>query len=292
MDATQVVEQWAPVGTALGVYLHIPFCLERCHFCSFNTGPYAPQAMERFLDALHREIEQYGLATWASSINVRSVFFGGGTPSLLSGDELAGLLDRLRKRFHFEPAAEVTVECNPESVDQEKFEAYRRAGVSRISLGVQSLDDGLLHRLGRLHNASQARNAYDAARAAGFRNVNVDLIYGLPELDLAGWERTLREVLAWQPDHLSGYGLKLDEGSLWASTGVSGLPDEDNVVAQYWSAVRLTAEAGYEHYEISNYARPSFRSIHNQIYWRAEEYMALGPGGCGFLGSVLQCETG
>ncbi|HLC41539.1 MAG TPA: radical SAM family heme chaperone HemW [Methylomirabilota bacterium] len=275
-----------PRTPVLGIYLHIPFCLERCHFCSFNTGPYDPQAMERFLDALHREIEQYGQAAGASSIRIRSVFFGGGTPSLLSGDELAGLLDHIRKYFQFQPDAEITVECNPESVDREKFEAYRCAGVSRISLGVQSLDDGLLTRLGRLHNSSGAKSAYEAARAARFTNVNVDLIYGLPGLNLFGWERTLREVLTWQPDHLSCYGLTLDDGSLWGSRGVSGLPDEDEVVTQYWSAVRLTAEAGHEHYEISNYARPGFRSVHNQIYWRTEEYLALGPGGCGFLGSV------
>jgi oxygen-independent coproporphyrinogen-3 oxidase len=158
--------------------------------------------------------------------------------------------------------------------------------VNRLSLGVESLDDRHLSNLGRLHDAHAARNAYDAARGAGFTNVSLDLMYGIPNLETSVWERTLGEALSWRPEHLSCYGMTLDEGSLWGSKGVAGLPGEDEVVAQYWSTVRLTGEAGYEHYEISNYARPGLRSVHNQIYWRGEKYLALGPGASGFLGSV------
>lgn len=278
---------WSPRQRGpLGLYLHIPFCRQRCHYCSFNTGPYRPAAMDRFLAALLREIDIVGEAEWAGDVAIGTVFFGGGTPSLLEADELETILDRLRKRLAVVPAAEVTVECNPESLSRDKAEGYRLAGVNRLSLGVQSLDDDLLARLGRLHSSQEAGRAFEAARAAGFDNVSVDLMYGLPDLDPARWERTVREILAWSPEHLSAYALTLDEGSRWAGEGVAGLPDEETVTAQYWALARLAREAGYEHYEISNYARPGFRSRHNQVYWRAEEYLAFGPGACGFLGDV------
>ncbi|MBI3625997.1 MAG: radical SAM family heme chaperone HemW [Candidatus Rokubacteria bacterium] len=270
----------------LGVYLHIPFCRQRCHYCSFNTGPYRPAAMERFLSALLSEIDLVGEARWAGGVSIGTVFFGGGTPSLLEGDEMEAVLNRLRKRFTLAPAAEVTVECNPESLTRDKAEGCRLAGVNRLSLGVQSLDDDLLARLGRLHSPVEARRAFNEARAAGFDNLSVDLMYGLPGLDLARWESAVGEILAWRPEHLSAYALTLDEGSRWASEGVAGLPDEDTVTAQYWALARLARQTGYEHYEISNYARDGFRSRHNQVYWRAEEYLAFGPGACGFLGDV------
>ncbi len=270
----------------LGVYLHIPFCHQRCSYCSFNTGPYRPAAMDRFLSALLREIDLVGDAAWAGDVTVGTVFFGGGTPSLIEPIELEAILDRLRKRFALDPAAEVTVECNPESLTRPKAEGYRLAGVTRLSLGVQSLDDDLLVRLGRLHSSGEARRAFDAARSAGIDNVSVDLMYGLPGQDVARWGSTVREVLAWRPQHLSAYALTLDEGSRWAAEGVTGLPGEETVTDQYWGLARIAREAGYEHYEISNYARPGRRSRHNQVYWRAEEYLAFGPGACGFLGDV------
>lgn len=270
----------------LGLYLHIPFCRQRCHYCSFNTGPYRPPAMARFLSALLQEIDFVGEAPWAGRVTVGTIFFGGGTPSLLEADELATILERVGKRFSVLPDAEVTAECNPESLTREKAEGYRLAGVNRLSLGVQSLDPDLLARLGRLHSPEEARRAFDNAREAGFDNVSVDLMYGLPGLDPARWERTVRAILAWRPEHLSAYALTLDEGSRWAAEGVADLPDDETVTAQYWSLTRLAREAGYEHYEISNYARPGYRSRHNQVYWRREEYLGLGPGACGFLGDV------
>jgi len=270
----------------LGLYLHIPFCRQRCHYCSFNTGPYRPQAMARFLSALLQEIALVGEAEWAGRVSIGTVFFGGGTPSLLEPDEMAAILDRLRKRFSLLPTAEVTAECNPESLTRAKAEGYRLAGVNRLSLGVQSLDAELLVRIGRLHSPAEARRAFNHAREAGLDNLSVDLMYGLPGLDLPLWEKTVREILAWGPEHLSAYALTLDEGSRWAAEGVADLPDEETVTTQYWALTRLGREAGYEHYEISNYARPGFRSRHNQVYWLAEEYLGLGPGACGFLGDV------
>lgn len=278
--------EWVTHSGTLGLYLHIPFCQQRCHYCSFNTGPYRPAAMDRFRAALGSEIDLVGEADWAARVTVSTVFFGGGTPSLLEPDELAEILERLGKRFALASDVEVTVECNPESTSREKLEGYRLAGVNRISLGVQSLDDILLRHLGRLHQAREARLAFEAARAAGIGNINVDLMYGLPGLDLPKWEATLSGVLAWGPEHLSAYGLTLDEGSRWAAEGVAGLPSEEAVTDQYWLLARLAREAGFEHYEISNYCRPGFPSRHNQVYWRGQEYLGLGPGAAGFLGDV------
>ena len=270
----------------IGLYLHIPFCRQRCHYCSFNTGPYRPLAMTEFLSALLQEIDLIGQAERVGRASIGTVFFGGGTPSLLETDEMAAILDRLAKHFSLLPTVEVTAECNPESLTREKAEGYRLAGVNRLSLGVQSLDADLLVRLGRLHSPDEARRAFDEARAAGFDNMSVDLMYGLPGLDLPLWEQTVGEILAWAPEHLSAYALTLDEGSRWAGEGVAGLPDEETVTAQYWALARLARAAGYEHYEISNYARHGFRSRHNQVYWRCEEYLGLGPGACGFVGDI------
>jgi oxygen-independent coproporphyrinogen III oxidase len=280
------LDSWAPRAGAVGAYLHIPFCTKRCGYCSFNTAPDSPGAVARFLPALLGEVDIVARAPWAGAVDLRSVFLGGGTPSLLPVEAMADILERLRARLGVEPGAEITVECNPESVSLERLAGYRRAGVTRISLGVQSLDDRILPTLDRLHSAAQARRAFDDARAAGFDDVSVDLIYGLPGLDLATWEETVKRALGWEPDHLSAYALTLDEGSLWNSAGVTRLPAEETVTAQYGRLTELAAEAGFEHYEVSNYARPGHRSTHNQIYWRAEEYLGLGPGACGFLGDV------
>jgi oxygen-independent coproporphyrinogen-3 oxidase len=338
---------WAPRARSIGAYVHVPFCAKRCGYCSFNTAPESPGAVARFLPALLGEMDLVARAPWAGAVDLRSVFLGGGTPSLLPAEAMAEILDRLRARFGIEAGAEITVECNPESVNFERLSGYRRAGVTRISLGVQSLDDRILPTLDRLHTAAQACRAFDAARAAGFEDVSVDLIYGLPALDLATWEETVKGALGWRPDHLSAYALTLDEGSLWHAAASGGraagrrgagappaeaseiqdraagrrgagappaeaseiqdraagrrgagappaeasvtpviLPPEDTVTAQYTRLTQLAAEAGFEHYEVSNYARPGHRSAHNQIYWRAEEYLGLGPGACGFLGDV------
>jgi putative oxygen-independent coproporphyrinogen III oxidase len=277
---------WAPRARSVGAYLHVPFCTKRCGYCSFNTAPDSPGAVARFLPALLGEMDIVARAPWAGAVDLRSVFLGGGTPSLLPAEAMAEILEHLRARFGLEAGAEITVECNPESVSLERLAGYRRAGVTRISLGVQSLDDRILPTLDRLHTAAQARDAFDAARAAGFEDVSVDLIYGLPGLDLATWEETVTGALGWGPDHLSAYALTLDDGSLWSATGVTGLPSEETVTAQYARLVQLAADAGFEHYEVSNYARPGHRSTHNQIYWHAKEYLGLGPGACGFLGNV------
>jgi oxygen-independent coproporphyrinogen-3 oxidase len=273
--------------STVGVYVHVPFCTRRCEYCSFNTAPVDDRAVvSRYLAALGREIELLGAAPWARALTVETIFFGGGTPSLLEAGEMAAVLAALGRAFAVDDEAEVTVECNPESVTRAKLAGYRQAGVNRVSLGVQSLDDAILPAIGRLHTAAQARAAFEAARGAGFSNVSVDLIYGLPGLTAESWRSTVDSLLAWEPEHVSAYGLTLDPGSVWGSSGVSGLPGEDAVVGHYWTMAEHARARGYEHYEISNYARPRARSRHNQIYWRRREYVACGPGAAGFLGDV------
>ena len=275
-----------PEARELGLYVHVPFCAKRCGYCSFNTAPLEDGAMARYLEAFHREIELLGGLAWAPRVRLSTIFLGGGTPSLLTSDELAAMLERIRSRFDVAGDAEITVECNPESVTRDKLAGYRAAGVNRLSLGVQSLDDSILPRLGRLHDARGARAAFEAARAAGCVNLSVDLMYGLPGLDPDGWTRAVEGVLDWGPDHLSAYGLTLDAGSLCGAAGVDGIPAEDSQIELYWRLARAAAARGLEHYEISNYARPGFRSRHNQIYWHAAEYLAAGPGASGFVGRL------
>ena len=276
-----------PRSNAIGIYVHVPFCTKRCYYCAFNTSPLENEAaMARYVAAAAREIELASGLPWTPSVDVGSVFFGGGTPSLLSAGDMDVILGRLHESFRLRPDAEITVECNPESVDRDKLARYRDAGVNRVSLGVQALDDPILQRIGRLHDAAGARRAFDAVRAAGFANVSVDLMYGLPGLDVGRWAAGVDAILDWQPEHLSAYGLSLDAGSLWGATGVPDLPAEDGVVAQYWALARIAAARGLEHYEISNYARPGRRSEHNLTYWRRGEYLAIGPGGAGFIGDV------
>lgn len=277
-----------PTGRSLGFYLHVPFCVPRCHYCSFNTAPLTdPGLTARWVQAVCVEIELLGaLPLNAARPPVVSVFFGGGTPSLLEPAQVAAVRTALGRAFRVLDDAEVTLECNPEGLDRSRLAGYRAAGVTRLSLGVQSLDDALLRTLGRRHDAAAARGAFEAARAAGFDNVSVDLMYGLPGLDAAGWLRTLREVLDWEPDHLSAYGLTLDPGSRWGAGPAPALPDEETTVAQYRVLCAAAAERGFEHYEISNWARSGRRSRHNQIYWRRGEYLAAGPGACGFVGDV------
>jgi putative oxygen-independent coproporphyrinogen III oxidase len=283
---SQMVGGSVPSSQSLGFYLHVPFCVQRCHYCSFNTAPLEAGQMDPYLRALHGELDVLGGLSWAGDVTIATVFLGGGTPSLLEPEALAAILDDLRARWRLADGAEVTVECNPESVTRERLARYRAAGVTRVSLGVQALDDTVLKTLGRLHDARGARAAFDAAREAGYDDVSVDVMYGLPGLAVDAWVSDVERVLAWDPDHVSAYALTLDGGSPWGAGGVENLPAEDDVVAQYWALTRAAAARGFEHYEISNYARPGHRARHNLGYWRAGEYLAAGPGACGFVGDV------
>jgi oxygen-independent coproporphyrinogen-3 oxidase len=272
-------------STSLALYVHIPFCQAKCPYCDFNSYAGLEAVMAPYVDALIAEIALWREAT--RDARVTTVFFGGGTPSFLPLGETERVFAALRRSFRLTPDAEITVEANPGSADSASLDGLRRLGFNRLSLGIQSLQNAELRLLGRVHSAAEAREACRAARRAGFENVNLDLIYGLPGQTLAAWQRTLAEAVALRPEHLSLYALTLEEGTPMAADVASGrlpAPDPDLAADMYLWAGETLAAAGYEHYEISNWARPGYRCRHNLVYWRNEPYLGLGAGAHSCLG--------
>lgn len=270
----------------LGLYIHIPFCKSKCVYCDFYSLPNAEREMNRYTSAICRHLTE--TAPQAAAHLADTVYFGGGTPSYLGPRRLQKILKTVRKHYRIAPDAEVTLEANPDSVgDWRKLRALRKAGVNRISLGVQSADDKELQALGRPHTYAQAVDAVGAVRRAGIRNLSLDLIYGLPGQTLALWQRTLNRAAALEPEHLSCYGLKVEEGTpLWDRREGLDLPGDDAQADMYlWTVERLAA-LGYAQYEISNFAKPGFASRHNMKYWTLGEYAGFGPGAHSDLGDV------
>lgn len=280
------VIQRGPGGPRLGIYVHCLFCRRRCPYCDFNVAIYRRDHLETFLEALHAELSLYARQPWARSVSVPSIFFGGGTPSLLDPAQVRALLVSIRGAFLTPGDSEITLEANPEGLTEERLRGFRDAGITRLSLGVQSLDNLMLKRLGREHTADEARQACRSARLAGFDNVSVDLLYGLPGQDRSHWQMTLDEIFDWSPAHFSAYALTIEPGTLFAHRPPPDLPDEEDQAAQYHLLLERAEAAGYEAYEISNFARPGFRSLHNQLYWRGEDYLGLGPGAHSHLDGV------
>ncbi len=270
----------------LGLYIHIPFCKSKCVYCDFYSLPNAEREMNRYTAAVCRHLTE--TAPQAAAHLTDTVYFGGGTPSYLGPRRLQKILKTIRKHYRIAPDAEVTLEANPDSIgDWRKLRALRKAGVNRISLGVQSADDKELQALGRPHTYAQAVDAVGAVRRAGIRNLSLDLIYGLPGQTLALWQRTLNRAAALEPEHLSCYGLKVEEGTpLWDRREGLDLPGDDAQADMYlWTVERLAA-LGYAQYEISNFAKPGFASRHNIKYWTLGEYAGFGPGAHSDLGDV------
>lgn len=271
----------------IGLYVHIPFCTAKCGYCDFNSYAGHEHLIPSYAETLVKDA-----ALWRSAVRgrrVATVFFGGGTPSLNPLEEMATILEGLRAAFDVAPDAEVTLEANPGGLTADYLRGLRTLGFNRLSIGVQSFDDEELVVLDRRHTAEDAREAYRAARAAGFENVNLDLIYGLPEQPLSSWQRSLEEAIALGPEHLSLYALTVEEGTPLArdvARGRTAAPDPDMQAEHYeWTQDRLAA-AGYEHYEISNWCRPGCRCEHNLVYWRSGEYLGLGAGAHSHLNGV------
>ena len=262
----------------LGIYIHIPFCRSKCDYCDFYSLAGREDRMEDYQKALLAHMKE--TAPLARGFQVDTVYFGGGTPSYYGEKRLRGLLKAAAKWFDLAKDAEITVECNPDSVDKKMLLALRRAGANRISLGVQSAHPCELQNLHRPHDFAQVLAAVEAARAAKLKNLSLDLIYGLPGQDLAGWQDTVEQVLALEPEHLSCYGLKVEPGTPLDDRVVRGekLPDDDLQADMYLWAVDRLAQAGYRQYEVSNFARAGFQSRHNLKYWMGRPYIGFGPG--------------
>jgi oxygen-independent coproporphyrinogen III oxidase len=276
------------------IYIHIPFCKHRCAYCDFNTYAGQENSIPAYVNALIQEINYVGLR--AGRKDVHTVFFGGGTPSLLSGPQFASIMDALYSTFTCTADAEISIEANPGTVSPETLTAIRNAGINRISFGVQSTNTEELRMLEREHDFFTVIEAVSTARKAGFDNLNLDLIYGLPEQTLQTWQTTLHRIVELHPEHISAYALTLEHGTpfgRWSSKGLLPLPDADLAADMYEYAEEFLGNHGYVHYEISNWAKntkqslafssqPSFACQHNLQYWRSLPYLAFGAGAHGY----------
>ena len=271
-----------------GLYVHLPFCPYICPYCDFAKWPLRRSQAENYLSALEAEIEA------APAFRATTLFLGGGTPNTYDPERLAALVERLRARFALPAGAETTVELNPDLELCTGFAAYRSAGINRASFGVQSFVPEELLTLGRRHSPADVVEAVRRARAAGFANVSLDLIFGVPGQTEASWRRSLDAALALEPEHISTYGLTVEEGTpyaAWFAREPGSFATQDCEAELYSDVIERLSAAGYEHYEISNFARPGFRSAHNANYWANGEYLGLGVGAASYLGGVRSVRT-
>jgi len=268
------------------LYIHIPFCHRKCPYCAFVSQHGSAAEIDNYINLLMAEMR---LARCDSPPlhGIDSIYFGGGTPSLLHPNQVGRILELADKLFDLSEKVEITLETNPGTIDQQKLKGYRLAGVNRLSIGVQSFDDCMLAVLGRIHTAQQADDAVKAARVAGFDNIGIDLIHALPGQTAQMWRDDLYHTLDLTPEHLSVYGLTIEEGTPFAERYAedTDIPDEDLAADMFETADTLLTTAGYEHYEIANYARPGYRSQHNSGYWKRDGYLGLGAGAHSFLRS-------
>ncbi len=262
----------------LGIYIHIPFCKSKCEYCDFYSigGSRDRHTTDDYLQALADHLREAGKL--APEHLVDTVYFGGGTPSFFGAENLGRILDEIHRSFRLSVEAEIALEANPDSVTPQSLKRLLRAGFNRISIGVQSDDDAMLKKLGRPHTFEQAKQAMLKAREAGFGNISLDLMYGLPNQTLSAWKSTVERIARMRPEHISCYALKVEENTpLWNYRDCANLPDDDTQAEMYLAASAILREYGYEHYEISNFARKGCASRHNLKYWTGGEYLGFGP---------------
>lgn len=267
------------------LYVHVPFCVRKCAYCAFYSVPLKNSKVQDYLKGLKKEIN---LRQKDALEGVSSLFLGGGTPTALAEEQLEALLSLLKQNFDIPDASEQTIEGNPGTLTREKLQILRRAGINRISLGVQSFDDALLRQIGRIHTVQDVRQGVRLIREAGFKNLNLDLMFGLPDQSLRDWQASLKEAVQLEPEHLSIYGLMVEEDTPLSLNAklLELLPDDDAQAEMYAWTREYLQKAGYHHYETSNFARPGFECQHNLGYWRGEDYLGLGPGAVGCISKV------
>lgn len=272
----------------LELYVHIPFCIRKCAYCDFVSGPGTKAMQEAYEAALTAEI---AAAETAPESEVVTVFFGGGTPSAVDAGMLSRVMEVLRKKYVFSENAEITLEANPGTLDEEKLKCYRDSGFNRISMGCQSVHDAELKRLGRIHTFAQFQESFALARKAGFNNINVDLMSGLPGQSEESWEESLRTIAALSPEHISAYSLIVEPGTPFAEQELD-LPDEDTEREMYARTVEILAEYGFSQYEISNYAKAGCACRHNIGYWKRTDYFGFGPSAASLFENRRWTNTG
>ena len=269
----------------LSIYIHIPFCVRKCLYCDFLSAPAHDGGMENYVNLLLREIEEQSI--FYGDHRVVSIFLGGGTPSLLPAGETGRILERVRDRFAVAEDAEITIECNPGTVTAEKLANYITHGINRLSIGLQSTEDEELKRIGRIHDYDTFLETYRRAREAGFGNINIDLMAGLPGQSIESYRKTLERVVSLAPEHISAYSLILEEGTpLYVNRKSYTFPDEDEDREMYELTEKVLGQAGFWRYEISNYAREGRECRHNMVYWRRGDYAGFGLGASSMVGNV------
>lgn len=279
----------------LELYIHIPFCVSKCKYCDFLSAPVGPGEQAEYVKSLCRKIRSY--AELAKAYRVISIFIGGGTPSILEEGQMEAVFHAIGEIFQTEASAEITLEMNPGTVSYEKLTAYRKMGINRLSIGMQSADDRELRALGRIHTYEEFLASYHMAREADFSNINLDLMSAIPHQTRESYERTLRTAAGLAPEHISAYSLIIEEGTPFyemygEGRNASDLPDEDTERLMYEDTKRILREYGYHRYEISNYAKQGFECRHNLGYWERTEYLGIGTGAASLIGNTRFTEGG
>jgi len=282
----------------LELYIHIPFCVKKCAYCDFLSGPQDEETIEQYVVGLLDEIHAHGSKKdFVSSYEVTSIFLGGGTPSILNASQTQRIFETLKTKFKISQEAEITIEANPGTVTREKLETYRACGINRISFGLQSANHEELKLLGRIHTYEEFLESFSLARECGFDNINVDLISAIPKQTLESWEDTLQSVIKLNPEHISAYSLIVEEGTPFAKVygegcpGAKDLPSEEDERAIYYRTEELLKAAGYHRYEISNYAKEGKECRHNLGYWERKEYLGIGLGSASLIGNTRYSNT-
>ena len=277
----------------LELYIHIPFCVKKCAYCDFLSGPQDEDTIEQYVVGLLDEIHAHGSKKdFVSSYEVTSIFLGGGTPSILNASQTQRIFETLKTNFKISQDAEITIEANPGTVTQEKLETYRTYGINRISFGLQSTNNEELKLLGRIHTYEEFLESFSLARECGFDNINVDLISAIPKQTVASWEETLRSVIELNPEHISAYSLIVEEGTPFAKVYGEGCPGERDLLSEdderaiYYRTEELLKATGYHRYEISNYAKDGKECRHNLGYWERKEYLGIGLGAASLMNNT------
>lgn len=269
----------------LGLYLHLPFCISKCPYCDFNSYQLKEDnQISSYISALYQEITTYSKKLKKS--NIKTIYLGGGTPTILSGVQIYNILEFCKSKFTIDKDAEITIEANPGTLDGEKIKLLIESGINRLSLGAQSFNNLFLKKLGRIHNTQDIIDSYYLARKEGFNNINIDIMFALPDQTTEDLQITLKKAISLKPDHLSLYNLTIKPGTEYYKKYKKGklkLPNEDEDYDMYNWAIKFLEESGFEHYEISNFARPYKRSMHNLIYWQNKPYLGIGAGAYSFI---------
>lgn len=274
----------------VGIYVHIPFCIRKCDYCDFVSFEKSSSKFNDYVNSVLWEIDNYK----DNSFNVDTIYFGGGTPSVLDAEYIAKLLRKIRERFIVNQDAEITIEVNPGTVTKSKLERYYQIGINRLSIGLQSSSNVLLKNLGRIHTYDDFVKTFDLAREVGFKNINVDLMLGIPGQSIWSLKETLMQVIDKKPTHISMYSLILEDNTKLkyeVDNGIKTLPTEDEDRDMYWNAKRILEEHGFEHYEISNFAQPGYKSLHNWNCWNQKEYLGFGLASHGYMRGVRYSHT-